>query len=427
MKRMLKPKNTFSIFFLIFITFIFIFQVLIPIYKHFNPPSTVSQFTKEKALEDYDFLWETLEARYPYFGVVERKLEIDVEEVKNKYRKQLEARNQMEIEYFNRIISQAIDEMNYIGHLAVFDANNFFTIKDALDLEPEAIDGNALMSQVKALEDEKALESYGYMRNEFPLRIFKKILSENANSRISTSSPDENIAFLEIFQPSVKNQEKDLQYLLNYYKELEEQGVEHLIIRCHSSNDSGDSYWVNNIVAPNIDEVKTYKTRFFIKEDDWVKNYYESFGDDIIEQIDYEKFPNLNVKDSQEFAGYIEHEISIKPLFDKKAFSGQIYLLTDSTTFSSVEAFAQFAKGTGFATLVGDVTGGDGHNGGTPMMTNLPNSGLVFFYRMGYGVNEDGSSNVEFGTRPDVAAEKSETPMEACLRWINEKKWEVGK
>lgn len=70
---------------------------------------------------------------------------------------------------------------------------------------------------------------------------------------------------------------------------------------------------------------------------------------------------------------------------------------------------------------MGYQTGGDGYNGGTPMMTALPHSGLVFFYRMGYGINEDGSSNVEFGTLPDVVPKDSETPYQACLRLINEK------
>ena len=414
-----KSKNIFSLIFLMFIAYVFIINVFIPIYKYFNPPLTVREFTKEKALEDYDFLWEKLETRYPYFGVAERKLGIDVEDIKKIYRKKIEERNQIDIKVFYQIINEALNEMNYIGHLMVFDANAFFRLKYVLDLEDEVVEDFNLTNQLQALEDERALESYGYMKNGFPLHILQKILFWNIGSNIRTSNVGEKTAFLEAFYPSVKNEKRESQYLLDYFNKLEKQGYRHLIIRCHA-NDSGDSYWMNNIVAPNIDEVKTLHTKFFIKNDGWVKNYYQDLGVEVIEQIDFERYPNLNLEDAQQFGGYIESEISIQPLFKKKVFSGKIYLLIDSETFSSIEAFAQFAKGTGFATLVGHQTGGDGYNGGTPMMTALSHSGLVFFYRMGYGINEDGSSNVEFGTSPDVVAGVSETPLQACLRWINE-------
>lgn len=414
-----KLKKIFTIIFLIFIAYIFIFNVLIPIYKNLNPPPTVREFTKEKALEDYDFLWDTLETRYPYFGVVERKLGIDIEDVKRIYRKKIEERSSIDVKLFYQIINEALKEMNYIGHLIVFDANTFFRLKYVLDVDDELVEDYNLTYQRQALEDEKALESYGYMRKGIPLHIFQRIFSWSISSNIKTETIDETTAFLEVFYPSVKNEKRDLQYLLDYFNKLEREGYKHLIIRCHA-NDSGDFYWMNNIVSPNIDEVKTFHTKSFIKNDEWIKNYYQNLGVKVIEEIDFEEYQNLNTKDAQQFGGYVESGISVEPLFEKKTFSGDIYLLTDSNTFSSIEAFAQFAKGTGFATLVGYQTGGDGYNGGTPMMTALPNSGLVFFYRMGYGINEDGSSNVEFGTLPDVIPEDSETPLQACLRWINE-------
>ena len=405
---------------MIFIAYVFIFNLIVPLYKDINPPPTVSEFTKEKALEDYDYLWETLESRYPYFGVAERKLGIDTGESKRIYRKKIEERSSIDIKSFYKIIDEALKEMNYIGHLAVFDANTFFRLKYVLDIDYNLLEDYNLKYQVQALEDERALESYRYMRKGLPLHIFQRITSSNIGSNINARIIDETTGFLEVFSPSVKNEKRDSQYLLDYFRKLERDGYRHLIIRLHA-NDSGDFYWMNNIVAPNIDEVKTFHTKFFINDDEWIKNYYSNSGADVIEGIDFKEYPNLNLEDAQQFGGYIEGEISVQPIFEKKLFSGDIYLLIDSNTFSSTEAFAQFAKGTGFATLVGYQTGGDGYSGGTPMMTALPNSGLVFFYRMGYGINEDGSSNVEFGTLPDIVPEENETPYQACLRFINEK------
>jgi hypothetical protein len=175
-----KSKNIlFPLIFLMFIAYIFIINVFIPIYKDFNPPRTVREFTKEKALEDYDFLWENLEARYPYFGVVERKLGIDGGDIKRIYRKKIEERNQIDIKAFYQIINEALNEMNYIGHLMVFDANAFFRFKYVLDFDDEVVEDFNLTNQLQALGDERALESYGYMRNGFPLHILQKILSWN--------------------------------------------------------------------------------------------------------------------------------------------------------------------------------------------------------------------------------------------------------
>ena len=47
--------------------------------------------SRKDALEDYDYLWETLEENYPFFGVAERKYELDIQQLKQEYREQLES------------------------------------------------------------------------------------------------------------------------------------------------------------------------------------------------------------------------------------------------------------------------------------------------------------------------------------------------
>lgn len=84
-------------------------------------------------------------------------------------------------------------------------------------------------------------------------------------------------------------------------------------------------------------------------------------------------------------------------------FHGRIYLLVDGRVFSSSEAFAAFAKATGFATLVGTRTGGDGI-GFDPAVCALPHSGYVFRFPEEMGLNPDGSSNFETDTVPDIPA-----------------------
>ena len=82
-------------------------------------------------------------------------------------------------------------------------------------------------------------------------------------------------------------------------------------------------------------------------------------------------------------------------------FHGRLYLLVDDGVYSAAEAFASFAKQSGFAQLIGSRTGGDGITMGM-LYRVLPNSGLVFTYTNVLGYSQDGKINEEEKTEPDV-------------------------
>lgn len=103
----------------------------------------------------------------------------------------------------------------------------------------------------------------------------------------------------------------------------------------------------------------------------------------------------------------------------KPVFSGRFWVLTDPYVYSASEQFAVFCKDSGFATLVGQRTGGDGV-GTSPMICVLPNSGVVYQFSIMNGVNLDGGSNEELGTAPDIEVPEGEDALEACLRAIEE-------
>lgn len=100
-------------------------------------------------------------------------------------------------------------------------------------------------------------------------------------------------------------------------------------------------------------------------------------------------------------------EIVYKVVPDRPVgFNGKIYLLVDDYVYSASESFAAFAKATGWATLVGTDTGGDGI-GFDPIPLVLPNSGLIVMFPGEMGLNPDGSVNEEVKTVPDVFVEQS--------------------
>lgn len=94
-----------------------------------------------------------------------------------------------------------------------------------------------------------------------------------------------------------------------------------------------------------------------------------------------------------------------------------IWLLTSERVYSASEYFAVFCKDTGFATLVGTPTGGDGV-GLMPFMHALPNTGICFQFSAQNGLNLDGACNEEFGTAPDIAVTPDQDALEVCLAAI---------
>jgi C-terminal processing protease CtpA/Prc len=101
----------------------------------------------------------------------------------------------------------------------------------------------------------------------------------------------------------------------------------------------------------------------------------------------------------KEFDMYIKFKGEYLPK-NSVGFKGKIYVLTSSNVYSAAEGFSVFCKDSGFATLVGERTGGDGI-GGDPMLFCLPNSGILGRYPVYYGMNAQGVLNEEFKTAPD--------------------------
>jgi C-terminal processing protease CtpA/Prc len=99
---------------------------------------------------------------------------------------------------------------------------------------------------------------------------------------------------------------------------------------------------------------------------------------------------------------------------DSVNYGGRVFVLVDDGVFSSAETFAAFCKESGWATLVGECTGGDGI-GFDPSTLTFPNSGMYILYSTTLGLNPDWSVNEQLHTRPDVLIERAPGDL---LRYI---------
>ena len=128
----------------------------------------------------------------------------------------------------------------------------------------------------------------------------------------------------------------------------------------------------------------------------------------------YSEFPE---EDKRGLALAREIVTTIEPEDSGSVFRGRIWLITGQSVYSSSEAFAVFCRETGFATLVGQRTGGS--NSGGAILYELPASHLLIQFDVEYCLNGDGSCNMEMGTAPDI---ESDEPLQTVLDIIADKR-----
>ncbi|MCX7885049.1 MAG: S41 family peptidase [Caloramator sp.] len=208
------------------------------------------------------------------------------------------------------------------------------------------------------------------------------------------------IAYLKVWSFSYEYVEKDRDGIYSFLKSIKD--YPYLIIDIRGNGGGSENYY-KNIISPLIN--KNIRASFYIlfRGGREIKPFLVSRG---ILTKSVDKLPkNLNYPKEVKnlFWGFIESDKKIAPL-NPVGFKEKIFLLVDDYVYSSAETFAALAKASGFATLVGTTTGGDGI-GIDPAIAVLPNSGLLVRFPIDMGLNPDGVSNEEYHTQPDIYVE----------------------
>lgn len=376
--------------------------------------------TLEQKLEDFDYMWNTLKDSYTFWGVAKR-MGIDTSSLYDEYRELIKS-DDSDFDYI-AAINSPIFRMNNVGHISFIDPEFFNYAQKAYDGVPERT------TWAKAYKNEKSIDTYKKLSSIFnDMNEDNQVAGNNESNDNDISNVSckilvpEKTAYMSIKSFDGFTVEKDKKVINEFYKKISD--YDNLIIDLTENSGGSDNYWTSLLVAPNIEKEVTSKTYGLLKESENNKPYInEAFKEDKVLPIDKfekDKFPNLNKEDFEQFTHYVEMTRTIKPANKEKSFSGEIYILTSERVFSSSEAFVSFCKDTGFATLVGTQTGGDGI-GIDPVYVTLPNSGLMVRYSLIYGINNDGSNNQETGTTPDVVSKNNENPIVTCLEYINSK------
>ena len=223
--------------------------------------------------------------------------------------------------------------------------------------------------------------------------------------------------------------------ILDFFDEIRD--FEHLIIDLRENEGGRLDYFKQLIMGPNIDRNITIYGFVFMPNGRYSSEFSPALflGTDIQgmglriadraftpidEFLSGLYLPDLNVADMERMEYGFRVRTTVSPhrlhLFDNEpAFGGEIWLLTGVLTGSAAQISAWIARETGFATLVGEVTGGN--FGGHRTMVALPNSGIVFTMDTMYITDEWGRP-LEAGTLPHYFNREGMDALETVLALI---------
>lgn len=364
------------------------------------------QLSQSEKLDDFNYLYNELQASYPYFGINKRVHNIDWLSNKSKYSKQIkETKNNKE---FFKVLNGVFNDLNN-GHTDAYPTiiYNYF-----YDAYKQGMAQDSIYSvYVKELEKSDVIRSAYWKKINRELFFPERNNNANKNNanetNIDTEAPQNveidfidslSTAIIHVKSFSYDYVDKDADTLKHFFNKAYH--YKNLIIDIQGNDGGSTEYWMQNMVPHLINDTITYPIVYGFKNCDRLKKFKPNYFEDTIA---YEEIGLPNMPKELKDGSYLfrRERITIDPVSDKRKYLGKIYLLVDDKVFSSSEALAYFCKATNFATVAGEKTSGDGV-GTDPLLLTLPNSGIVIRFTGEMGLNPDGSANDETQTVPDV-------------------------
>ena len=348
------------------------------------------QLTEKEKIEDFEYMFKTIEEAYPYLEVNKRVNNVDWISSKEAYLEKI--KNTKNDQEFIAAMSEILKGLNN-GH------TNLINSKELYEFFKSAYNQNG---GYDFFYNEKVVSRYNSMEGNIE-NTKKPIVKKDV---IVKDVVDKKVGYMYLPQMygvygeiTQKDIESDMKIICDYINTLE--NYKTLIIDIRGNSGGSDIYW-ESIVSKIISEDIETKGYMAIRSDSKImKDHVDKRGIilDSIDNFPKELLENAPKEVMTDFSGFIEAPIVIESSTTSK-FKGNIYLLVDNVVYSSSESFSIFCKDSGFATLIGEKTGGDG-GGIDPVVFNLKNSGLIVRMASDMYLTEEGICNEEFKTTPD--------------------------
>lgn len=352
--------------------------------------------TREK-LQDFDYLYDVLKRNYPFFKVNERLHGMDWLGNRRKYKRMI--RNTKNDTEFFVAMDRILGDLNN-RHVNILSGAGYRWLYESYYTSYSQYNAIEYLGWYEALSNPYTMYRYKFDGDIESLKLSQEPVLE------TKVLVEDKIAYMKIKEmANLDVAKKDYYEISKFLKEVED--YEKLIIDIRGNGGGFDAYW-KNIVELLIDESLSAKYYIFFKESSISSlDPYRVKGLNVIKQLDKEILDQFPLEVNTDFNFFKTCTIRINPwnigydTSDHINFTGKIYLLIDNGVFSSAEKFSSFSKDTGFATLVGEHTGGDRVFEEIPLYF-LHNSKFVIRYSRELGMNIDGTINMETKTIPHI-------------------------
>lgn len=397
--------------------------------------------SKEQRLADFESLCKGLRENYPYVKLAARQVGADLDALETEYRSKVGQCENDDAFYY--VLADFVGTFSYTGHLDLWGRRYESELADQREyVEKSGKEERERMEPyLRTLDNPVSHRTYASMTKyyqEINCRMEEKRAEENGGARgEATEAAGETAAVEEAMPANVetkilepgktayvfidafdqKQMGTDREILLPFYEKVKD--YENLIIDI--TNNLGGSMWYFDelVAAPLIKETLTVPGYQLFKGGENNETFLrikKGVASGLYQPVsELPAMPKLNPEDAADCDWFLREDYTVKP--SGAGFDGKIWLLVSENNYSSSEYAAMFSKASGFATLVGRRTSGDGI-GTNPAYLILPNSGLVVQYSPMYGVTVDGAGSEEHGTEPDIVSPDGESALETCLKQI---------
>lgn len=390
-----------SVLILLSIIFLIGLKVFIVNQENADNKAPITLSEKEK-IEDFNYLYDVLKDNFPFFQVNKRKFNVDWLNNKEKYINIIKnTKNDLE---FENKLAEIISQLN-IGHTHLVSKSFYNYLIEGCSLNRKLSD-----SLTDIIESPKVMERYNYNDNTEEIATSQDNSYNVASSYYSDIITPEKTAYLCFRSFKNQNPQGQIHKIYEFLSEIKDYSS--LIIDIRGNGGGNILNWINNLVSPLIDEPTSYKRSAYFRGGEYSKNFlhfnFPQYSSAFTKVTKDSKLPGqdtLTELKNNSFKYYASFEVPIYPT-NQVNFKGKIFLLVDKDVYSAAEEFSQFCKDTGWATLVGENTGG-GSVVMNPTIMALPNSSYLVRFPIDFTLNKDNTINEEVGTEPDIHVDAS--------------------
>ena len=363
---------------------------------------TKTEFTKKELLADYDALWEMLEEDYLYFPLLERQ-GVNIASLKISTRQQLEDRI-TDFDGFYYLLNNMFGKMQFFAHLSVVDPEILYVYQKYLGTDDSP--GNGWQ---KSLQSPQTQSIYDYLKStskDTPA-ISYDVTKGYREVDASYDAQHKAVTFVVTsFNDAVLERDRD--FINDYLTSLGDVEIEHIIFDISGNPGGNDFYWQNNIVAP-CGGTYEWSSYLYLRDTELTRSYFfDDFNPQPISSVTDHTLPSFVQELELTYMIQDRSQLISDAVLGENALTAKRWVIIDNRVYSSADSFTAFCKATGWATLVGQTTLGDGQ-GVSPVLIVLPNTGLLVRFSALAAETPDGTLNAITGIEPDIHVDPQQT------------------